>query len=283
MNSTSRTATMTQPQPWAVPAAAWTCRNLVPQLSDLANAFQPISLREMDEVALLDRFDTKFVMTTRQLAITLAELYNDYWMLEVNGLRLNLYRTLYFDTPAFDLYTAHANDRPERYKVRSREYADSHLSFFEVKHRTRKDRTIKERILTPQPVAEIAGGVRSWLGEVAPLDGSQLEPKLWNTFTRLTLVSKQCCERVTLDIDLAFSTEDRRVFLEGMVIAEVKMDRARRTSCFIEQMRRQRIKAQGFSKYATGVAMLYEGVKKNSLKPKLLLVEKMMKGLESYE
>ncbi len=42
----------------------------------------------------------------------------------------------------------------------------------------------------------------SWLQGVMPIDGSTLEPKLWNTFTRMTLVSKRLNERVTLDVDL---------------------------------------------------------------------------------
>jgi hypothetical protein len=43
-------------------------------------------------------------------------------------------------------------------------------------------------------------------------------------------------------------------------------------------MRAQKIRPQGFSKYSLGVAMLYEQVKKNALKPKRLWLEKMMKG-----
>ncbi len=64
------------------------------------------------------------------------------------GKRLNHYRTLYFDTPDFELYLLHVNGRADRYKVRSREYTDTHLSYLEVKHRTPKDRTIKERLST---------------------------------------------------------------------------------------------------------------------------------------
>lgn len=248
---------------------------------ELAGGFEPISLAEMDGVALLNRLDTKYVMTTRQLWDALTNLQQDYWMLEVEGLRLNRYRTLYFDTPDFALYHAHVNKRPERYKVRSREYADSHLAFLEVKHRTRKDRTIKDRVRTPEQVIAMTAAMTDWLGSVSPVDGSTLEPKLWNSFLRMTLVNKQCCERVTLDLGLAFATDTRRLQLDGIAIAEVKMDGLSGASPFMLQMRAQRIHPRGFSKYAVGVALLYDGVKKNTLKPRLIWVEKMMKGMIS--
>ena len=281
MNPNAKTMLTEQPKPWPqlwmMPAndlglSSW---------QELAESFASISLAEMDGVALLNRLDTKYVMTTRQLWDALTNLQQDYWMLEVEGLRLNRYRTLYFDTPDFALYHAHVNRRPERYKVRSREYADSHLAFLEVKHRTRKDRTIKDRVRTPEQVVTMTPEMTQWLGSVSPVNGSALEPKLWNSFLRMTLVNKQCCERVTLDLGLAFATDTRRLQLDGIAIAEVKMDGMSGASPFMLQMRSQRIHPRGFSKYAVGVALLYDGVKKNTLKPRLIWVEKMMKGMIS--
>lgn len=283
MNCTPWTTTLTPAPRWLMAPTAWSGKDRFAQLRTLAAGFAPISLEEMNAVALLNRVDTKFVLTSGQLLEALAHLQADYWMLEVAGQRLNHYRTLYFDTPGFDLYHAHVNNRAERYKVRCREYADTQLSFLEVKHHTRKDRTIKERIRTAQPVDALDERLETWLEGVSPLDADRLEPKLRNTFTRMTLVSRQYCERVTLDVDLVFSTDDRCVQLDGLVIAEVKMDAARGASPFLARMSAQKISRRGFSKYAMGVGMLYDGVKKNALKPKMLRIEKMMKGLASYE
>ncbi len=67
-----------------------------------------------------------------------------------------------------------------------------------------------------------------------PYDSRALEPKLWNTFTRLTLVSKQLCERVTLDVDLAFFTwRAHGLHLDDIAIAEVKMERGNCHSPFM--------------------------------------------------
>jgi hypothetical protein len=244
----------------------------------LAEGFALISLEQMDAVALLDRIDTKFVLTAGQLLDALAALQASYCALDIAGQRLIHYRTLYFDTPDFDLYRAHATGRAERYKVRSREYVESQTSFLEVKHRTRKGRTIKQRILTPQPATQLTVPLQDWLAAVSPLAGGALEPKLWNTFRRLTLVARDGCERVTLDLDVAFCGEDRRAVLDGIAVAEVKVDVHNRVSPFIAQMRNRRIHAHGFSKYAVGTAMLYERVKKNALKPGLLWIEKTRRG-----
>ncbi len=260
-------------QPWVLLDG-----DALPAWQELAASFEPISLTEMDGVALLNRLDTKFVMTGRQLWDALSGLQSEYWMLEVDGQRLNRYHTLYFDTPSFDLYTAHANQRPERYKVRSREYASSGQAFLEIKHRTRKDRTIKQRIEIARQLSRISDEAGAWLRGVAPLDAAALEPKLSNSFLRMTLVNRQCCERVTLDLGLAFGSDTRRLALEGIAIAEVKVDGGSAPSPFLRRMRSARVHPRGFSKYAVGVALLYDGVKKNSLKPRLLWVEKLMKA-----
>jgi hypothetical protein len=274
------TQPQTQPMlvPWFLPQARLVWYSRVFALETLAAEFSPISLAQMDAVALLDRVDAKFVMTQEQLLCALAALKKDYWLLAVEGQRLNHYRTLYFDTPDFVLYNAHVNGQAERYKVRSREYTDSHLSFIEVKHKTRKDRTIKSRIPTAEPVTQINAEFDTWLQGVSPLAGSQVEAKILNTFTRITLVSKTCCERVTLDVDLAFTTAERVVQLDNLAVAEVKMDTGNLASPFFAQMRAQKIRQHSFSKYAVGVCLLHEQVKKNTLKPTLLLVNQLMKG-----
>ena len=277
------TQTQTHLQPWVLPGAGQRWVTLQESLASLAGHYEPISLEQMEAVALLDRTDTKYVMSMGQLRQALAALQADYWMLAVEGKRLNHYRTLYFDTPGYQLYLMHVNGRADRYKVRSREYTDTHLSYLEVKHRTPKDRTVKQRMATSAPVTWLSAEAEDWLEGVFPYDSGALEPKLWNTFTRLTLVSKQLCERVTLDIDLAFYAGERMARLDNIAIAEVKMERGNCHSPFMRQMHAQKVHPRGFSKYVMGVGLLVEGVKKNALKPRLLWLDKMTRGEATYE
>jgi hypothetical protein len=253
------------------------------RLASLATQMAPISLDDMESAALLDRVDTKFVLTSRQLLEVLSTLGAEYSILEVEGQRLNHYRTLYFDTPTFDLYRQHVNGRADRYKVRSREYTDTRTCFLEVKHKTSKGRTIKSRLATDEPVVDLCGAEQAWLAESMPFYFAQWEPKLWNTFTRLTLVSQQRCERVTLDVDLTFYASSQMLRLDGMAIAEVKKDSHACDSPFLQAMRAARIHSTGFSKYIIGSALLYQQTKKNTVKPQLLRIEKMTGGFEYHD
>jgi len=250
----------------------------VRDFNTLLARFEPISLVEMDGVALLNRTDTKYVMRTNQLRQALARLTERYQILEVRANRLNHYQTLYFDTPDFALYMRHHDGGRNRYKVRSREYVDSQLAFLEVKFKTNKDRTIKSRLRTPDVVTHFDAQTVDFVHAHYPNDPEVLEPKLRNDFLRITLVSKYNVERLTLDVNLVFWQGQQQTAFPGIAVAEVKQERFSLQSDFIQQMRVLGIRPSGFSKYCMGVATLYDGVKKNNFKPKMLHVGKLMQG-----
>ncbi len=239
--------------------------------------FEPVSLARMNSVALLDRTDTKFVLDAAQLYRALAGLGRQYRVLDIDGVRLNHYQTLYFDTTDFALYRRHHAGGGNRYKVRSREYIDSHLSFLEIKHKVDGNRTIKNRMQTPGLVTRITPATDDFLTAHFPLHPQTLEPKLWNDFYRITLVSKHRPERLTLDLHLRLGNDRRNVSLPGVAIAEVKQAGLNRNSDFIRQMRAQGVRPGGFSKYCIGVALLYPAIKHNRFKPKLQHLHKLMK------
>jgi hypothetical protein len=244
----------------------------------LLAGFETISLGDMANVALLNRTDIKYVMSAEQLYHALAQLTDRYRVLEIEGTALNHYQTLYFDTQDLSLYRRHHDGALNRYKVRSREYTDSHLAFLEVKLKTNEWRTIKSRQRTPQVVTEFGAETAGFLRDHYPYDSQALEPKLWNAFTRITLVSKHRVERLTLDLNLRFHNDDRQASLPGIAIAEVKQEHFSMGSDFIQQMRALNRRPSGFSKYCTGVTLLYPGVKSNNFKPRLLLVNKLVRG-----
>lgn len=240
--------------------------------------FEPTSLAQMDDVALLNRTDTKFMLNETQLYHALTALRPQYRVLDIAGVRLNHYQTLYFDTADFALYRRHHTGGRDRYKVRSREYLDSHLSFLEIKHKVAKQRTVKNRMQTPALVTRLNAETDDFMATNFPLDPHTLEPKLWNDFYRITLVSRQRPERLTLDLHLSFDTDTQSTTLPGVVIAEVKQASLDRGSEFMQQMRLMRVHPAGFSKYCVGVSLLYPAVKHNRFKPKLQLLNKLIKG-----
>jgi len=250
----------------------------ITNLETILREYQPITLAEMDSVKLLNRVDYKYVLPFYMMQNTLAALSREYRILVVNGMPFNHYRTLYFDTPDFAFFNMHVNGQAERYKVRSREYLDSHLNYLEVKHKTRKDRTIKKRLPMQQPLLCVTNEAGEWLDQVMPCENEKLEPKIWNTFTRVTLVNVERCERVTIDLDIAFYNADHVSLLQGIAVAEVKLDGHDHFSPFKRQMRDLHIPSTGFSKYCMGTSLLYDRVKKNALKQRTLWINKFSKG-----
>lgn len=256
------------------------------RLEKAIEAFEPIRLQEMDAVALLNRVDTKFVLSTSQLLSALHSVRPYYRILTINRQKMHRYQTLYYDTRDFELYHDHVTERADVYKVRSREYVDTRLAYLEVKHKNQKKRTEKSRLPIPCQHGWLDNQMQDFLCGFLPCSGQNLEPKLWNTFRRITLVNKTALERLTIDIDLCFScgsSRERRAFtLDGIAIAEIKRDQLCRGSAFVAEMRRQGIHETGFSKYCFGISQLYPSVKANSQKERALLIEKLQHGEQSY-
>ncbi len=114
----------------------------------------------------------------------------------------------------------------------------------------------------------MAASDESWLHEVFPYDPETLEPKLWNTFTRITLVGWHTPERVTLDMDLCFTAKDKTVHMDDLVIAEVKLDQISASSPFWSDTA-EKLPPDGFQQIHHGHIHALRQVKKNALKPKM--------------
>jgi hypothetical protein len=248
-------------------------------LSRTLAPLEAISLDEMNAVRLLNRIDTKFLLREEEALVALAQLAGRYRVLELSGRRLTHYETLYFDTGDWQLFRQHHAGAGTRYKVRSRAYVESNLAFLEVKRKHRVTRrTVKNRLRTPEMVTELDGEPAEFLHTCYPLDPHRLEIRLWNTFTRVTLVSTVRCERLTLDFDVRFQNDQSAASLRGLTIVEVKQEQLTRESDWMGVMRAAGIRPTGVSKYCVGVTLLYPQVKTNHFKPKLLLMERLLQG-----
>jgi hypothetical protein len=177
-----------------------------------------------------------------------------------------------------DEHRRHHDERPDRYKIRSRRYLATDRSFLELKHKTPSKRTLKQRIETDAFVTSLPDDIGSLATELT-IDPRTLEPKLWNSFLRITLVNLLYAERVTLDLDLRFHSDNDSVTLPGLVIAEVKQSGVNRQAAFVRQMRAAGIHPTSFSKYCIGVALLYPGIKHNTFKPTLQHVGALLREL----
>ena len=243
-------------------------------LNALLKRFEPISLQEMDSVRLMNRTDTKFMVSRAQLEDMLLHLGSNYRILEVGDVRVNRYQTLYFDTIDFRCYRQHHNGKRNRFKIRKREYVESQLSFLEYKEKTNKGRTIKSRIKLGGIAESIDEKENAFIDERTH-EHREYEPKLWNSFGRITLVDTVAGERLTIDTDITFQFGDRSAGIPELVIIEVKRDEQSGASEVLRQLKHQLVRPESMSKYCLGVALLYPEMKSNNFKQKLLKIEKI--------
>ncbi|MCC7231353.1 MAG: polyphosphate polymerase domain-containing protein [Bacteroidia bacterium] len=245
-------------------------------LDPILSGFDPISLKQMDNVKLQNRVDTKFMFREALLPAILGEMQKNYFALELGTRRYNHYETLYFDTDQFKLYIGHHNGKLNRYKFRSRRYVESDLNFFEIKFKNNKGRTIKDRIKGPELVKAIEGKPEEFVRSISNVDPQSLQPKLWVNYMRMTFVNKTSQERLTIDTRLTFKNDKVEVLYDGLVIAEVKRGSATEKSPFIGLMRKYSVQARSISKSCLGVISLNPQIKKNRFKPTLLYLNKLL-------
>jgi hypothetical protein len=236
--------------------------------------FEPITLDEMNGVKLLDRMDKKFTFSFFKLEDILKEASKFYRILVVNDLRYAHYETRYYDTPGFEMYIKHHNNKLNRNKVRFRTYLDSGIHFFEVKFKTNKGRTIKKRVSRDVDDYSINGNAEELLKKGTPYPASALQEAIRVFYTRITLVSNDLKERLTIDLDLHFDHNGIQAGYPGMVIAEVKQDKSG-NSPFIEIMKEKRIIDVSISKYCLGIASTVPNIKTNNFKIKINYVNKL--------
>lgn len=244
-------------------------------VNTLLSVFNPISLAEMDSVKLLDRTDTKFTFNSSRLPEIVHSLKDHYRVLEIENIRITDYETLYFDTPNFELYLRHHNEKLNRYKIRFRKYVNSNLHFFEIKYKNNKSRTIKSRVVRPEIEFNIIESAQKLLEAKTHFTSDALIPKLWVNYSRITFVHKNFEERLTIDLNLTFKNGDDEKKFESLIIAELKRDKASSKSPFIDIMNAQRIRQNSISKYCLGVTQLFPTIKQNNFKPKILTLNKI--------
>ncbi len=232
--------------------------------------YPAVSLDEIQDYALQDRVDTKYLIRFVDLPSLLAALTSDCAILETGLQRISEYRTLYFDTPVLNFYFDHHNGKRPRYKIRMREYHSTKDSFLEIKKKENDLRTIKNRM----PIAEIRQSftpeMRSFLEYHYPGAAEPLQPVLWNTFKRITLINTSSCERVTIDLGLSFFNKTNSLQLTHLAVVELKQSTFSRESIILLALKEKGYQPVSLSKYCTGVAFLNPDIKRNRFKQNFL-------------
>lgn len=222
----------------------------------------------MDKVKLLNRIDKKYCFKIDKLEEIINLVKDDYFILEVEGKKINRYQTLYYDTPDLELYNLHHKGKLNRYKIRHRTYIENDLGFFEIKFKSNKNRTIKKRIKDSGNPERLTEKRENFLLEKSKINPQNLVPVLWINFSRITLVNRHNPERLTIDLNLEYIKETQKINLDKLIIAEVKQEKKYK-SPFTSAMKKLHIAEGSVSKYAMGIALTCPNVKKNNFKERL--------------
>jgi len=202
--------------------------------SDLNNKlawFEPISLSKMNATAsLLERIDTKYILTEKKFQEIMPELEKDFFILNINWKSIFTYDSVYMDTENYDFYKQHQNEEKSRTKIRTRLYKDSDMAFFEYKQKVNW-LTRKFRYLFP---SDEHGKMTKWKTRFFEWVYAsfywklpeKIFPSLKSEYNRLTLCSKKSSERITIDFNIKVkdlrSESQENTELNNLVIIESK-------------------------------------------------------------
>jgi VTC domain len=237
----------------------------------------PVGLDSLYSVRLMNRVEIKYVFNIRKLPDLIRMLAINYQVLEIRNMRMLPYFTTYLDTSDYLLYSQHVRGEFARYKLRYRKYEATDESFLEIKKKSNKGRTNKWRIENINNSGSFDSEATCFILKHLPVSPALLKPAIMNNFTRITLAGFELNERITIDFNISFSSSEnlREKSLPFLAIAELKKDGYSDYSRFRALVKQLNIYPAGFSKYCIGSALLNDSVKKNMIKPKLLLLNKL--------
>ena len=234
-----------------------------------ADQLPAIGLEELNESAALQtRVDRKYLVDAELADFLLTTLPAPAQVLTMDGQRSFTYDSVYFDTPGLDSYLLAAHGRRRRYKIRTRTYVDSALSFLEVKTEGARSATVKERIpYAPADRSRITAEGREYISETLSATGPvpdvlDLRPVLETAYARTTLYLPDSGSRATIDSDVTWCLPGRPGWtLDRKVVVETKSGST--AGALDRHLWEHGVRPSRISKFATGLAALKPGLPAN--------------------
>jgi SPX domain protein involved in polyphosphate accumulation len=242
--------------------------DLLEQINLVLTPFERLGLNDFGDGLFAERRDRKFPCHINQTAEIIEGMQDHYDLITPNDESISAIGTLYFDTPNFDFYKDHHRGKSHRKKVRFRKYPDTETSFLEVKMKSVKGLTLKERVLSDFESNEISQEMRVFLEENGIKSSTRLEPVLEVNYRRFSFISKDRVERFSIDFEVEFSNEKGKGDFGELAVIEVKQPHLE-TSPIIKKLRATHIREVSLSKYCLSLSTLIPELKSNRFKPAL--------------
>lgn len=242
------------------------------QIQSLLETFNPITLDQMSNIKLMNRIDTKYVTTKRQLIELLQLVHDKYYVQTIGTTTICPYRTTYFDTNEHTMYMQHHNKYAKRTKVRVRTYLTSDdLTYLEVKNKNNHGRTKKKRIRVDSlEASKQTEGAEELVRRKTGLSLQSMHYVVQNEFDRITLVNMAKTERLTIDFNINFYNYEtgNNADSDQLVIIELKRD-GNIFSPICTILRDLHIHPTGFSKCCIGMVWTDKNLRNNNFKQKV--------------
>ena len=155
-----------------------------------------------------------------------------------------------------------------------RKYVESGVCFLEIKLKDGKGKTTKTRTLIVDFETQLSNNSIDFIKKITK-QNFKLEPVIWNNFNRITLVNKIAKERLTIDLNISFKQNNSFKTYDNLVIIEVKQERFNRSSPIVQQLKLKQINPYSISKYCIGMIGVYNNLKYNRFKKKLIKINKI--------
>jgi hypothetical protein len=225
--------------------------------------FDPVSLAELDAKAdMLTRLDNKYIVREAISVAGIKKLREAFDVLKIENRTSFGYHTIYFDSKNL-CFTEYTHGKRQRFKARTRVYQDSkNLAFFEVKL-SGKGQTDKFRVRCDvSQHGVLSSDFLKFLKEKYHRQYKKafpyrLTPSVSTSYTRVTLVAKDGGERLTIDYNLVFVVDGKKLVMpSNFAIFETKSKNGNGLADKI--LRFEQLKAvDGCSKF--GLAMVLSG------------------------
>lgn len=214
--------------------------------------YNNISLEELNSLNIKKRRDTRYILT-KEIALNLLEnISTDYTLLKVDGDSVIGYETSYYDTKDFDLFNNHINKKDNRFNIRIRSYSTSKESFIDIKESKKRNKVSK--LISPYKSED---KFKRIVETNTPYSFKNIEEKIAVHFNRFTFVNLRNREKITIDLDLGFTTLKSFESLSSIAIIEIKSERKFYNSSFKKLLKKKNVKPYTISKYCLGISLMY--------------------------
>lgn len=274
-------------------------------LQNILNSFNAFDLKTLNDSYAQNRYDFKFIIPNNKLIPIINALKLSFSVLAINQKTQFKYQTTYYDTENYDMYNNHHRGKFPRYKIRIRTYNNiDETNMFAKKTQTPEKianmefhPTFKTQFFTDETYLEIKKKNNNTLSEkyriklenisspdikklintipqITPYQNIMLQPTLKTNYTRITFLNLQNNNKITIDNNIFFSSENKNKNINEFYILEYKTNKKAINQEFRRLLKENGIYQTSFSKYCFGLNYTHHKLKKNNFVPILKKLQK---------